>query len=269
MEMKTLFGLEAVDLRGVLPRGPQAVARRLESAIKSETLHYNGLRTAIALTQAAEIVHLKSIAQYHLTKVWGYDKGRPIYGDGAMYHVAVGGTGRIYFLRDLADCLWHCGNAKGNNTSLAIHLPIGVGQRPTAVQWSSAVRVFDAAAEVFGFGRQGVVGHSEWPRSGGGQQSECPGYVLLPMLKAWRREPPAPAPAQLTNWRVRFDDAYIREAPSRQSPIAQGGHAVLDADDTFLSDGSTKGETLGGTDQWVHLNDGRGFMHISLLERIG
>lgn len=270
METTNLFGTEVVDIRHLLATGPRVVARRLVEAIASGTLHYNGPATWIALNQAAEIAHLKSIASYHRNKVWGYNRdGSPIYGDGAMYQLAVGGTGTIYWLRDLEDCLWHCGNTKGNNTSLAVHLPIGVGQAPTAEQWASAGRLFDAAGQHLGFGRRAVFGHREWPRTGGGSQSECPGSVLMPMLKSWRNESPAPASTQLVEYRITFDNAYIREAPTRNSSIALQGHGILEAGYTFLSDVVVAGQAVGGKANWIHMDNGWGFVHESLAERTG
>ena len=48
----------------------------------------------------------------------------------------------------------------------------------------------------------------------------------------------------------------------------QGGRVVMQLGETFVSDGVTHGEAIGGNDRWTHQADGAGFMHASLLETV-
>jgi hypothetical protein len=75
-------------------------------------------------------------------------------------------------------------------------------------------------------------------------------------------------PHLLGFYRIRKDVAVanIREGPARSYPVALWGKAVLYPGDTVDSDSTTIGEMLGGDATWLHLRDGRGFVHRSLVE---
>ncbi len=247
--------LPIVDIRHLLVRRPSRfLLTRLLKLIAGSVDHYNGPETAIALSIEAEIRHLQAIAQYHVGKIWGYSQGVAIYGHGIMYHYAIGATGTIYWLRNLSDILWHCGNGAGNNTTVAVHTPIGDKQRPTDKQWESKVMLFEALADDRGFdAKSATKGHKEWG------QSECPGPVLMPMLENWRKQP---TPV-LKRYRIKYNDSKCRQGPGRNFPVA----ATFDAGHEF--DGKIViGESINGNNVWLWRADGLGFIHSSLVEDV-
>lgn len=245
--------LNIVDIRRRLARGPSRFLEyRALSQVRSNTLHYNGKATSVAANVDAEIRHLQAIAQYHVDRVWDYYQGQPVYGHGIMYDYAVGATGTIYLLRDLAHVLWHCANRTGNVTSLATHIPIGDWQRPTDKQWESATKLFQALADDHKFNAQSnTFGHNEW------SSSACPGPVLIPMLEAWRTQP------VLKRYRIQFDDAKCRQGPSLSFSIA----ATFESGHEF--DGKrVVGQSLSGNARWLWRADGLGFIHSSLCKEV-
>lgn len=71
-------------------------------------------------------------------------------------------------------------------------------------------------------------------------------------------------------WRViTLDGANVREAPTRSSPIALGGTAVVPYGDVVQSDMITYGEPIGGDAAWLHGTSAIGFIHRSCLQRTG
>jgi hypothetical protein len=252
--------LPIVDIRHLLLRRPsQFLVTRLLKLISGDVLHYNGPEVDTELSVDAEIRHLQAIAKYHVGKIWGYANGIAIYGHGIMYHYAVGATGTIYWLRNQSDILWHCGNGTGNNTTIAVHNPIGGKQRPTDKQWDSTIKLFNALAEDRGFNaKSNTKGHKEWG------QSECPGVVLMPMLDAWRKEPAEPV---IKRYEVVIADSNCREGPGLSFPIALNGAAVYQPGHQF-SGRVVQGQTVGGVSEWVHRDDGIGFVNKGLLKEV-
>jgi N-acetylmuramoyl-L-alanine amidase len=71
-------------------------------------------------------------------------------------------------------------------------------------------------------------------------------------------------------WRViTMDGANVREAPTRASPIALNGSAVVPYGNTFQSDTVNYGEPIGGDPVWIHAANKIGFVHRSCLQRTG
>lgn len=251
--MTALDSLNIVDIRGRLMRGPsQFLEYRILGQIKSNTLHYNGPKTAVAANVDAEIRHFQAIAKIHVNRVWDKYQGRPVYGHGIMYDFGVGPSGTLYLLRDLTHVLWHCANRKGNVTSLATHIPIGDWQRPTDKQWESATKLFRALADDHDFSAQSnTFGHNEW------SSSACPGPVLIPMLEAWRTQP------VLKRYRIQFDDAKCRQGPGVNFPVA----VVFNKGHEF--DGKVvRGQSIAGNPIWFWRSDGIGFIHSSLCKEV-
>lgn len=259
--MSALARLTMVDLRARLPRASWNIGKR-QTAPLSLTLHYNGPPVADR-SRAGELAQLVADARWQMRPGWG---GSWRGGDGLQYHFAVLSDGTIGQTRDLAAELWHCANETGNESSLAIHLPLGGAQDATAAQWAAFCALADALIVDFDLGgrsRRAVLGHREWPRLDGKPQSACPGPVLMRRLDVWR----VGNPGEL-RYRVRagIDFAAVREAPRVRAPIALQGTAKLGPGTVVLTDELRLG--------WVHLSrenpagGALGFVHVSCLEAV-
>ncbi len=86
------------------------------------------------------------------------------------------------------------------------------------------------------------------------------------LVERWQREDTGAITDEqlISRYRVTVDDTKVRQGPGRNFPAA----ASMNAGDTFVSDGITRGETIGGDDRWMHRADGLGFTHASLLARL-
>jgi hypothetical protein len=259
--MSRLLQLGMLDIRDRLPRGtrPQHTGVRPAS---SGTIHYNGPPVALAnnprATREQWIAHFRGIAQYHVGKVWGKDRlGRPLYGDGIMYHVAALPDGTLVQLRDWEAELWHCANAAGNAASIALHFAVGGAQDVTEAQWAAGAAFFDALIADCGWpGRSVIYGHREWRRLDGVTQSSCPGPVLFRRLQVWRGEL-----RQTSSYRVKVDAARVRNGSGTQYHILE----TLRRGATFPVDAIVNGQAVSGDRQWAHRQTG-GYVHMSLLE---
>lgn len=188
--MAVLDQLGIRDLRPRLSVVASPLRRKRSGPITTATLHYNGPPLSVAGNAAAELDFV--------VRVDVPEHQRRIGMDSLAYTFVVPSDGTIWQTRALDLYAAHCGNAEGNEHSLGVHLPIGTGQRPTAAQWDATVRLFDALRADYGFGRNGVVGHCEWPRGSWAPavvsptyklqpgQSACPGVVLHRLLAAYR-----------------------------------------------------------------------------------
>jgi N-acetylmuramoyl-L-alanine amidase len=65
---------------------------------------------------------------------------------------------------------------------------------------------------------------------------------------------------------IASDGANVREAPTRNSPIALDGTAVIPCGETFSSDTVNIGQPISGDPIWIHHAAGLGFIHRSCLE---
>jgi hypothetical protein len=252
----TFASLGITDVRdslSVVASTPAGCRRARNAPVASATLHFNGPPVGVFGKPQAELYHVIAIdTPNHQARIGA---------DSLQYHLVVLSDGSIYQTRDLAMQAWHCANQQGNETSLAVHLPLGGLQDATDAQWRSTCALFDAI--IMGYrlsGRSAIKAHCEW------SATACPGPRLLPRLQAWR----ADVPHLLGFYRIRKDVAVanIREGPARSYPVALWGKAVLYPGDTVDSDSTTIGEMLGGDATWLHLRDGRGFVHRSLVEAL-
>ncbi|HEU4792299.1 MAG TPA: N-acetylmuramoyl-L-alanine amidase [Nitrolancea sp.] len=124
---------------------------------------------------------LQSEAVYHVTKLWAWDwDGRPLYGDGLMYHLVIGPAGEKLLCRDIESVLWHCGAWPENATALAVHVPIGGDQRATAAQLRALVEVCDDWIAAGHGGRADVKGHQEL------SPTSCPGTLMTDFVWPFR-----------------------------------------------------------------------------------
>jgi hypothetical protein len=121
-------------------------------------------------------------AIYHVGKNWAKDNETPVYGSGIMYHIGIGFDGTAYLMRDLDRVLWHCGAWPQNTNTLAIQLPLGLGQRPTNRQLATLKRVCDEWLAFTGAPKSEVWGHKEL------SSSDCPGELMDTFVKPYRND---------------------------------------------------------------------------------
>lgn len=251
--MAAIDALHIVDLRGSLPR-PLAIAsatgrpqeRRKQTL--GAVLHFNGDTPppARAGGDAAGIVGWVRdvIIPNHIRRIGA---------DGVQYIYWIARDGTIYQLRDADMFLWHCGNYDKNAVTVPVHIPIGGAQQPTSAQWTSATNLFTALGSDYGFSRAAVLGHKECGAS------ECPGEILMPMLRAWR------GGAMLGfRYEVQVGGANVRSAPRRANNVlrvAPFGEILAVANE------NVPGEAVAGNATWCELMDG-GYVHSSVVRRV-
>lgn len=144
--------------------------RRPLSAKAGLIFHYAGPaqnRTVSALSR------LNSYAVYH-ARPNAFGPGAN--GNGIMYHIGIAEDGTKYLLRDLEEDRWHCGAWPYNGTWIAVNIPIGEGQAPTAAQEKAALEVAEDWLKYKGLSRFYVKGHLEVG------SSNCCGPTLMQRL---------------------------------------------------------------------------------------
>lgn len=239
--------MQYLDLIDELPRAAWSIGHRDGDPLGA-TLHFNGPPVAGAGTPALEIAQLHIDAQYHM---------RALGADGIQYHAAVLADGTVAQLRDEADELWHCANRAGNRTHLAIHLPLGGAQRPTATQWQATCALFDTLIARYRWpGRHVILGHREWPRSDGKPQKPCPGPILFRMLQEWRGALPQPL-----RYTVRAPRVNVRQGPGVAYRVA----GTMERGDAFVTDALVASKDTGAL--WAHRADALGFTLLALLRQ--
>jgi hypothetical protein len=251
-----------IDLRDKLPRAQWSIGRRDGPAL-SVTLHYFGPGAPNYADDAAAVRAMAGAARNrHMAPRSAGGLGA----DGLQYHFFIPASGQIYQARNESDELWHCANAVGNRTSIAVNLPLDSLHDATGAQWLAFTQLADELiAHYHMAGRSVVAGHREWPRSDGKTQSPCPGPLLTRRLQIWRGQVSEP-----THYRVTVGTALIRQGPGQQFKVALDGSARLHQGDPFAVDSVTNGAAPhGSTDRrWLHLASGVGFIHNSLAERL-
>lgn len=220
--MAVLDQLGVRDLRPRLRVVASPLRRGRVGPVTSATLHYNGPPLSVAGNAAAE---LDFVVQVDVT-----EHQRRIGMDSLAYAFVVPSDGTIWQTRALELYAAHCGNAEGNEHSIGVHLPIGTGQQPTPAQWEATTRLFDALRADYGFGRDKVVAHCEWPRGSWAPavvsssyrlqpgQSACPGPVLHRLLVQHRAADgaltvAAPPRIDVSNFTRVLDEAHSPAAP--------------------------------------------------------
>jgi hypothetical protein len=250
--------LKIYDLRPQLDLLDRPLCRRRRRGeVTSITLHYNGPALRGFGNPQAEL--------RRVVEVDTPNHQRRLHADSLMCHFVVLSDGSIWQSRDLELQAWHCGNAEGNEQSLAVYLPLGGVQDATAAQWVATTQLCaELIAEHNLPGRQAVKGHLEW------SPTACPGPLLMSRLRAWRAVA-AGEPFSGGVFRIKADvgAANVRLGPDRRFPVALGGQAVMWPGDLLNADETVLGESIGGEQRWAHRSDGLGFVHLSMLDAVG
>lgn len=168
-----------IDIRAELPTRSDAGPRRsVPLATKlGAVVHYSGPAVALALTDRRIIL---AEATYHTRQANFGGPGEAVRGDGLQYHVVIGRDGAKYLCRDLEAVLWHCAAWPENAIALAVHVPIGDGQRATPAALRALAEVL-ADWEAAGHGgRATVKGHQEL------SPTACPGSLMEDFVRPYR-----------------------------------------------------------------------------------
>lgn len=172
-----------IDVRGQLATrapgdGPAGPFERLPLHEKRGlVVHYSGPPVT---NRADTLAVLQAEARYHVQKNWARAGDPPVYGDGLMYHVAIGADGRAYLCRDLEAVLWHCGVTLWNRKALSVHLPIGGDQVATAEQLDALRDLVDDWRSCTGTPLEQVWGHREL------SPTTCPGTLMEDFVYPYR-----------------------------------------------------------------------------------
>lgn len=144
---------------------------------------------------------LMADSAYHaLQKDWSPETGIQ-HGDGLMYHIAIGQDGALYWCRDLGAVLWHCGAWSENEIALSVLVLCAASREPTEWQLASLRAVCDRWLVTDHGPRSAIKGHVEV------SATDCPGPVLLPWVRAYRKEPGVPVDED----DIRLEAMYQRE----------------------------------------------------------
>jgi hypothetical protein len=174
-----------IDLRRELRRNPAGGPnwRVLQPEKTGMVIHYNG---GLVPEHVPDREWIDRVVDWHLQRDWRSNPvtgGTPIYGDGIMYHLAVGRDGMVYLLRDIEDVVWHCGSWPENRTHLSVFVILGGKQRATESQMAALHEIADAwIASGPNRTRAGVIGHQEvdW--------TDCPGTLQGDFVLPYREE---------------------------------------------------------------------------------
>lgn len=200
---------------------------------------------------------------------------------GSSYHYLIARDGTVFeYLDPAAWIAWHAGKKNRFQSSELVlggtryvgmgvnRVTIGIeldgkadGTPATAAQLASAVelaRSFVAAWNI-PLDRSRHFTHKELTTLGYRSDPRCVDLDAL-LLLARRTEP-----VYSRAYRVTSSPALLRSAPERQAANIVDR---LDAGVEFRSDGITFGETVDGSDEWLHTADQRGFIHSSIVERV-
>jgi len=183
---------DLVDARHLLAareRGDGFVAGPFERRGLEErrglVVHYSGPPVG---DRADTLAVLQAEARYHVDKNWASAGDAPIYGDGLMYHLAIGDDGTAWLCRDLDAVLWHCGAWPQNALALSVHIPIGGTQRATTVQLATLQRIADEWRAATGTPMSDVWGHQEL------SPTSCPGTLMDDFIYPYRAGRLEPVP---------------------------------------------------------------------------
>ncbi len=170
-----------VDLFGDLPTQKGGAGEKWLANRHGVVIHYNGPEVAWGVDERE---YIEMVNQHHLNRDWSAHpgSGRPILGDGIMYHFVVGRQGTIYRTRHKYDVLWHCGSWPENRTYWSVLVILGGRQKATVEQLGALYRLVDTMRTDDDFRTTAVIGHQEvdW--------TSCPGTLMDEFVLPYRDE---------------------------------------------------------------------------------
>lgn len=270
--------LSILDLRADLARLPRKPGARVQrtplTGPASLTFHYSGT-FARDRSPAAERRRVTAEATYHLAKNWNETPGAaPIYGSRYQYHYVVFTDGQVGVCNDLVQ-LWHAGNKTANESSIAVHVLLGVGQRLTPVQRAALFALFDLLRDRYHIPREHVYGHCEWPDTLGPAhptvayapmpgQSRCPEAILHRDLVAYRQTPDAAPTGEAYK---AIEKAWVRPSPDtdgdKVAELAAGAPALVQR---IIPGELITHARLGTSDEWADI--GYGYVWLPQLRKV-
>lgn len=198
----TAAGYKIVDLRGAFTSRNGSWGTSVKNL--GHVLHYNGPETP-AWAFSDPVAWIKMINGLH------DDVGRFAPGwwfDGFAYHEMFA-EGTVYWVREFAAKLPHCGNGEWNAGGLAGYIPVGGGQRPSALTLRTAFARIGDHLKAMNMKRDRLVPHSAVG------QSECCGNVLRSEIRSFigggspggtspapKPSDPKPTPTPATSYRI-------------------------------------------------------------------
>lgn len=237
----TLYTRQITNIKFASWRRPR---RRVTRYI---TVHYNGPPVGAYGYPNGELDQLRFDATYHM---------RPavLNADGIQYNLAILSNGDVVKLRDFYDSLWHCGNAIGNTQSVAIHIPLGGSQQPTAATLAALRRVLDTIRASENIHVTNVRNHYEW------KLTQCPGQALGTFVNDYRN---AGYGRVVPFFRTMYN-ANVRAAASVRSAIQY----EMPANTRVAVARTVDGVPYAGNRGYIELADGSGYIHTSIVQRV-
>lgn len=258
------WGEGFIDVRHQLPRRDRAEGttagpfeRRPLREKRGVVIHYSGPPVA---NRQDTLAVLRSEARYHVEKNWASAGQPPIYGDGLMYHLAIGDDGSCYLCRDPEEVLWHSGAWPQNALALSVHVPIGGQQRATPAQIRTLQTVVDAWRSLTSTRLDEVWGHQEL------SPTDCPGTLMDDFVHPYRTGALA---AQQADTTIVFPETGYRIGGAfRDFWEARGGLAIFGYPLTneLMEEGRTTQYFERAVFQWHPENSDP---HKVLLRRLG
>jgi hypothetical protein len=175
------------DARHLIPHENREYERRRKlSGIREIVVHYDAERRPAKYDL---IARLQRQARYHISgRNWGVPGGKWIPGFSLMYHLCIGGDGRVVQTQDFELVTWHVKD--GNYRAVGVKLCCGEGQEGTEQQLVSLRRVLwwlSYRRPEFPAARKNVWGHGECGHKGPGpnwrNSTKCPGKILPWVVK--------------------------------------------------------------------------------------
>lgn len=195
--------------------------------------------------------------------------------DAVGAHYLIGKQGQILELLDPLLRAWHAGAALPaylNSRSIGIEVHHAVGEAWTAAQHDALTWLCrDVLMPRYGIVASLIDTHRAvaLPRGRKIDPSDWSDADFYAWRAALAGQRYVPQLSGLASYIVR-DTVNVRQGPTRATPIALNGHAVLAKDFPFQSDVVVPGERIGTNNQWVHLVTPAawGFVHSSCVQRV-
>lgn len=176
---------DLIDLRRDLARNPNGGPRQSVALASKQAAVFHYYGPPVPASETDEVAYFKGIANFH---AFVRDWGSGARGDGIMYWLGIGRSGKRYLLREPQSVLWHCGTGL-NATAFAVHCMLGGDQRATPAMLASLNRTGRELTAVYKVPRARFFGHVEL-----GTTASCPGTIMHDWLLPYRagEEPEEP-----------------------------------------------------------------------------